>query len=160
MIQKIQALWQAQSSKDQLYLIVGAIVTCVFLLWALLCQPLIERRNKEVQRTANLTRTLTTVESLLSRLQQQVPQSGNTANGSNLAEIIDTSLRGNNLRMKGFQPGRNGEVRLYLENAAYKPLIQWLYDLEYNHNLQILELNVAQAQSESILTVSLNVKKL
>jgi len=161
MRENIQKFWQDRSQKDQLYLMIGAIVTVILLLWVLLCKPLIEWRDKERQRVVNLTRTLTTVDALVGRVQQQVQEAyTTTSSNSNLAAIVDVSLRDNNLRMKGFQPGRKGEARLDLEDATYKPLMQWLYDLEYLHDVQILELNVAQTQTMGALNVSLRLKKL
>ena len=157
MFKKLQKLWYEQSTKDQIYLIVGVVATSVFLLWTLLCRPLIDWRDREQRHLANLTHTLKTVESLAYRIRQQSQQGINTAESSNLAEIIDTSLRDSNLRMKGFQPGRDGQARVYLENSAYKPLVQWLYDLEYQHDIQILELNLGQTQTAGELTVSLTV---
>ena len=161
MLKNIQTFWHQQSPKDQMYLAVGAIATSIFLLWVLLCKPLIEWRDKERQRTVNLTHTLTTVESLVHQLQQQQSRDGHKiSSNNNLADIVDASLRDNELRMKGFQPGRNGEARLVLENATYKPLIQWLYDLEYKHDIKILELHLAQTQTIGLLKVSLSLKKL
>ena len=160
MLDRAQALWHEQSPRDQIYLIVGAFITFLFLIWVGLCQPLIEWRDQQQQRLDNLTRTLNTVESLASQLKRQSQANPAVSSKNNLAEIVDASLRDNNLRMKGFQPGRNGEVRLSLEDAAYKPLMQWLYDLEYKHDLQVLELNLAQTQTIGLLTVRLTVKKL
>ena len=157
MFKKLQKRWYAQSTKDQIYLMVGVVAIGVFLLWALLCQPLIDWRNQEQKHLVNLIHTLKTVESLAHRIQQRSQQGINTAEKRNLAEIIDTSLRDSNLRMKGFQPGRDGQARVYLENSAYKPLVQWLYDLEYTHDIQILELNLGQTQTAGELTVSVTV---
>ena len=159
MLNKLQTLWREQSPKDQIYLIVGTVIISLFLLWIGLCQPLMEWRDQQQQRLDNLTRTLDTVELLASQLQRQSQANPSVSSKNNLAEIVDTSLRDNNLRMKGFQPGRNGEVRLSLEDAAYKPLMQWLYDLEYQHDIQIQELNLAQTQTAGLLTVSLSISK-
>lgn len=170
MFANIQQFWRRQHQKDQLYLIIGAIAAIIFLLWTLVCQPLLEWRDQERRRLANLTQTLNTVALLagqIERREQQYSKRHATNNASlqnppgndNLAGIIDVSLGDHSLRMKGLQPGGNGEVRLGLENATYKPLIQWLYDLEYRHNIQIVELNLAQTEAVGLLRVSLKLKR-
>jgi general secretion pathway protein M len=159
MLENVQKFWQQRSRKDQLYLIIGAVVVIAVLSWVLLCKPLIDWRDKERQKVVNLTRTLATVESLVGRVRQQAQEDYSGPGNGTLADIVDVSLRDNNLRMKGFQPGTNSEARLDLEDANYQPLMQWLYDLEYQYDVQILELNVARTQTIGALKVSLRLKK-
>jgi general secretion pathway protein M len=94
---------------------------------------------------------------LVKRIQARSSDSERLSGG--LAKLIDTSLQESGLAMRGFQPGKNNDARLRLSDVPYESLMQWLYDLEYQHNVVIEEMSVSPSKETNLLLVNIRVKK-
>ncbi|ODS24584.1 hypothetical protein AB835_03105 [Candidatus Endobugula sertula] len=149
--------WQQRTSLEKIIMaIVGLVIVCS-LFYFLVFDPIINLREQQQKHLKAKEITLMEVTRLVSRFQTQsaVVDTPNTG----LASIVDRSLQKNDLPMKGFQPGKNNDARLRLSNVAYKPLVQWLYELEYKHNISIEELTISQAKTPGRLMVSIRIVK-
>lgn len=157
MISSLVDNWQQRPLSEKIILAFVATFVLISLLYLLVFDPLVSWRDQEQKRLTAKQRELTRVVSLVSRLQ---PNATSTeSQQANLATLIDQSLQVNNLSMQGFQPGRNNDARLRLNNIAYEPLVQWLHDLEYKHNLSIEELTMSQTKTPGLLSVNIRIKQ-
>jgi general secretion pathway protein M len=68
-------------------------------------------------------------------------------------------LRANGLQMTLLQPGSNGEVRVRLDRAAYEPLMQWLYEMEYKQGITVTDLSLASTNDPGQVTVNLRLQR-
>jgi general secretion pathway protein M len=144
--------------EQMLLLAMGALVV-IFLLWVLLLSPLNHKRNQVVVANTAATQTLGKVKLMAAQIQQRRDQGGQASSGDNINQLIDTSLRANGLAMTSFQPGAAGEVRVRLDSASYQPLLQWLYEIEYKHGVNVLDLTVAALNDPGQVSVSLRLRK-
>lgn len=156
-MEKLIDNWKERPPSERMILAALAVMMVCTLLYLLVFDPLISWREREQSRLKGNERKLVQVEGLVKRFEQQPAEGEQSAEG--LASLIDASLRKNSLTMRGIQPGKNNDARLRLSNVPYESLTQWLYDLEYNHQISIEELNISQAKSQGLLMVNIRVKK-
>lgn len=150
-----------QRRGDQWLLLVcgGCVLAC--LLYLLLLTPLKERVRLAQGQTQALQLTLAQVQQLSAELKAlpRQPKTAEQAPLTNLAELVDRSLRSHGLIMRGFQPGEEGHAQLRLEKVAYSSLLRWLYDLEVRHRLVIKELSLVKSSTPGIVTANIRLQK-
>ncbi|MEO0444289.1 MAG: type II secretion system protein GspM [Pseudomonadota bacterium] len=151
---KLLSWWEGLESREQMMVAIGGFILALLLFYLLAVAPLMSWHKQEEKRLAQTTEDLKEVKQLVARIQAN--DRGNSGGGNqNLAAVVDSSLRSNQLEMKGFQPGANNDARLRLENAPYPALAQWLYELEYQHSLTVLELGLNPSSIQGRLMVSI-----
>lgn len=154
---KVILWWEEHDPREQMMLAVGGFVAALILFFLFVVSPVMEWHAQEKKRLEQAKADVSEVQSLAAQVQakKQVGQ-GNKGNQS-LAVLIDNSIQENALVMRGFQPGAKKDARLRLENAPYPALAQWLYDLEYRHNIKIEDLSLTPSKLAGRLMVSLRV---
>ena len=156
---KLLDKWHSYQPREQMMLMLLGLAMVVFIILMLVVVPLQNWRESEAQRLTNSTNELNRVRELVAQIKAKEAKPARNANQQSLAVVIDNSLRKNDLIMRGFQPGSNQDARLRLENAAYPDLAQWLYDLEYEHGINIQELSLTPARVSGRLMVNLRVSR-
>lgn len=151
--------WHSFQPREQMMLIFLGVATAIFLIVMVVIVPLQDWRASEQQRLTNSANELSRVRELVAQIKAKENTPTRTTRKESLAVLIDNSLRENDLVMRGFQPGSNQDARLRLENAAYPDLAQWLYDLEYEHGVNIKELSLTPARVSGRLMVNLRVSR-
>lgn len=149
--------WDERSVSDKKILFLVAILLLLSLFYLMLFEPLITWRKEEQKNFDINTKVYDQVERLVSRFQQQDALNENPDAG--LAATVDVSLQKNNIAMKGFQPGQDNTARLRLANVSYESLVQWLYDIEYVHNITIEELSIAKTKADNLLMVNVRLRQ-
>lgn len=86
-------------------------------------------------------------------LQQRSEQSGNAARG-NLAEVIDRSVKAQQLQMSRLQPGSSGDVQVRLDNVAVDRALRWLDQLENAEAVQVRDLSMTVGASTGLVNLS------
>ena len=156
---KLIIWWEGLDTREQLVVAMGGLIMALgaFVFLALL--PLLNWQDQEQLRLQQTIDEANEVRQLAARIQLKKQTQGNTKPNEGLSVLVDNSLRENELIMRGFQPGRNNDARLRLENAAYPSLAQWLFDLEYRHGVTILDLSLTPAKTSGRLMVSVRLSK-
>ncbi len=144
--------------REQMMILGCALALVLYLVWLLLLTPIQKKRDQLYQANISSTQTLGRVQILAAQIQQLRAQGSANAN-ENINGLIDSSLRNNGLQMSGLQPGANGEVRVRLDKAAYQPLMQWLYEMEYKQGIHVTDLSLASTNDPGQVTVNLRVQK-
>lgn len=157
LIENIKENWHERPLSEKRILGVIAVVVIISLFYLLVFDPIVSWRAQEQKRFSANQRVYSQVARLVDRFEKQQASPENEKDG--LASIIDTSLQENGLAMRGFQPGKNNDARLRLNDVAYEPLAQWLYDLEYRYNIAIEELSISQAKTQGLLVASIRVRQ-
>lgn len=146
--------------REQTILLVGALAVTLYLLWKLLLVPLQDWRERQLQANVNANQTLGRVELLsaqLERAREREREGGGDT--SSLNALVDTSLRANQLDMSGFQPGTGGQVRVRLEDVPYDRFMQWLYDMEYQNGVGVVDFSMAGTSEAGRVTVNIRLQK-
>jgi|GEM_PF-579584 len=160
-LQPVIEAFNRQNRREQVILLIGAFCVAVYALWFLLIVPMQQAVMEERQRTAAVNQALSRVEVLAVTVRQTEKQQKSAKQKSSLsiADVVDRSLRANGLEMRGFQPGGEGEVRLRLDNVPYAQLIQWLFELETSHGVQVKELATSSSNSAGRVMVNVRLRK-
>lgn len=146
--------------REQTTMLVGGIAVLLYVFWIAVLAPLQAKRDNQVLANTTTTQSLGRVKLLAAQIQQSRNQGGQAAgSGENISRLIDASLRANNLSMSGFQPGTAGEVRVRLDRAPFESLMQWLYDVEYKHNIAVRDLSIASTNEPGQVTVNIRMQK-
>lgn len=146
--------------RDQAALLICSLVVGVYLLWALLLNPLAEKRAAQLQSNTAATQSLGRVKLLAAQYQQTRDQTANSASpAGNISQLIYSTLQDNGITLSQFQPGTAGEARIRIDRTPYEPLMQWLYDLEFKHQITIRELSIAGSNDAGLVTVNIRVQQ-
>lgn len=155
---QILNLLNKYNRREQMLILGCAVVLALYLVWLLLLTPIQKKRDQLYLANTSSTQTLGRVQILAAQIQQLRAQ-GDAGSGENINALIDSSLRANGLQMSGLQPGSNGEVRVRLDRAAYQPLMQWLYEMEYKQGITVTDLSLAATNDPGQVTVNLRLQK-
>lgn len=144
--------------REQMLILGCGLAVVLYLLWLMLLVPIQNKRNQLLAANIASTQTLGRVQIAAAQIQQSrsARASGST---ENISGLIDTTLRANGLSMSGFQPGANGEARVRLDRAAFGPLMQWLYEIEFKQGITVSDLSIASTNDPGQVTVNLRLLK-
>lgn len=155
---QILNLLNKYNRREQMMILGCGIAVVLYLVWLLLLTPIEKKRDQLYLANTSSTQTLGRVQILAAQIQQLRAQGSANAN-ENINGLIDSSLRANGLQMTGLQPGSNGEVRVRLDRAAYEPLMQWLYEMEYKQGITVTDLSLASTNDPGQVTVNLRLQR-
>lgn len=152
--------WFARyNRREQTILLVGAISLALYLLWQLLLVPLAEWRAQQERANRQAEERLGRVELMVARLEQARERAqSDEGGGGNLSALVDSSLQANDLSMSGFQPGTGGQVRVRLDEVPYDRFMRWLYEMEFHHNVQVVDFSMAGTGEEGRVTVNIRLQ--
>ena len=153
----LQENWQHRSEKEKMTIaVLAALLLCGFF-YLFVIDPMVQWQDTQRRQLTSHSRVLPQVERLVELYKEQGQSSSQEQQG--LVGIINQSLRQHGLAMKGFQPGKNNDARLSLSNVEYKPLLKWLYDIEYKHYLTIEEFSLIQTKTPGLLNATIRVRQ-
>jgi len=130
---------ESLETRERLFVVAGAVVVSIALLWGLVWVPLDKGHRDVQQRVTTWERSLAELRPLASMPQ---PQSGSRpAAGASGAQspvvVVDSTLRSHGLgQPKRSQPTPNG-IRVEFENVAFDKLVVWLGDLSSQYGMEV-----------------------
>ena len=128
--------FESLEARERLFVVIGAIVVSIALIWGLLWVPL-DRGHREAQvRVSTWEQSLAELRPLAS---MPKPQNGSrpAAGTQSPVVIVDSTLRSHGLgQPKRSQPTPNG-IRVEFEGVAFDKLVVWLGDLSYQYGLEV-----------------------
>lgn len=145
--------------REQTALLLCALAIGLYLIWAIILNPLAQQRAAQLQANTTATQSLGRVQILAARLEQSRGQNTRTGGGENLSQLVYSSLQANGISISQFQPGTAGEARIRLDKANYEALMQWLYDIEFKHQVTVRELSLAASNDPGLVTANLRLQK-
>jgi len=154
--------WLARyNRREQSLLLSGALVVFLYILWKGLLVPLQDWRHEQMQANQRASQTLERVKLLSARLERAQARAEDQpgARNTNISSLVDSSLRDNGLDMTGFQPGTGGQVRVRLDEVPYDQFMQWLYDVEYQHGLSVVDFSMSGTQAAGRVTVNIRLQQ-
>lgn len=150
MKQQILSWWFSLQSREQRILSLAGIVMAIALFYWLLWQPLHQAHAKRQQ-------AVIATQQQLQKLQQAIPSlrtlgTSSVRSGGSLAQIISNSAREQNIKVSRMQP-QNEQLTLVLDELSFQRLLPWLYALQYQYGVQLLSLDLAQAEQPGMVKV-------
>lgn len=138
--------------REQMLILGCSLAVVLYLLWLMVFVPIQNKRDQLLAANIASTQTLGRVQIAAAQV-QQFRNAGTSASTDNISGLIDTTLRANGLSMSGLQLGANGEARVRLDRAAYGPLMQWLYEMEFKQGVKVNDLSIATTNEPGQVTV-------
>jgi general secretion pathway protein M len=158
-LHRIKGDWQERPESERRVLTIVGVLMLVCAVYFLIVEPVEAYKEKQQRLLAAENNKYSRVVPLVERIKARSSDSDSGQLSGGLAKLIDNSLQENGLTMRGFQPGKNNDARLRLSDVPYESLVQWLYDLEYKHNVVVEEMSVSPSKETTLLLVNIRIKK-
>jgi general secretion pathway protein M len=156
-VNRVKEDWQERPESERRVLTIVGVLMLVCAVYFLIVEPMAAHKEKQARLLTAENNRHSRVVPLVERIKSRSSESSQVLEG--LAALIDNSLQQNGLTMRGFQPGKNNDARLRLSDVPYESLVQWLYDLEYKHNVVVEEMSVSPSKETNLLLVNIRIKK-
>lgn len=151
MKQQFLTWWTGLQQREQQLVAAASIVVVIGLFYWLLWQPLHQAKSEQQQ-------AVQAARQQLEQLQQAIPQlaaasaSGVQRSGGSLSQIISNSARSNSVSVSRMQP-QNDQLQLVLEDTSFEQLIKWLHQLQYQHGVNVINLDLATTEKPGMVRV-------
>jgi general secretion pathway protein M len=150
-----------QTRRDQIAIVICGVFLAAYLLWMLALKPLSTAADRAASRQQATAASLARVKSLAATLQHHQRSAADRPRTQqvSIANLVDRSTSAIGLRATSMDPsadGRTAAVRF--DDAELANVLQWLYDLETNHQVQVeyLSLIAANQPGQVMATVRLS----
>lgn len=152
-IEELKENWNGRSNSDKKIIICLFFVLIVFLFYLLVVEPMQQWQELQQRKLLANYKKLPQVERLVQRYNQQGKQ--DSGKKRDIVGIVHESLSQHGLVMQGSETGKNNSARFSLTEVQYKPLVSWLYDIEYKHQITIEEFSLVETKKAGLLRVTL-----
>ncbi len=144
-MKQLQSWWQSLQKREQQLLLGAAITLVVGAFYWLLWQPLHQSYQSQQQQLQVLEQQLQQVRSFPVVAAQPKIQ-------GSLTDIISSSARVHKVQVSRMQP-QNDQMQVMLNDISFEQLLAWLHELQYQHNVSIVQLDIAAADAPGIVRV-------
>lgn len=144
----MRAKWQQLSEREQRLVLITAGVVLLSLLYFGLWQPLQQGIEAEQLRLQARQQTLQQLQQDAARVQQlrrhQAQSNRSATRKGSLLVVIERSAQQKKLQaaLQKVQPEGKDGVRVWLDNAVFDDLVEWLDLLSRQHGLQISDISI------------------
>ena len=143
--------WQQLSIREKRLVLITTVVVMISLVYFMIWQPLQDGIETSRVRVKAQTNTLQQIRSQAAEAKQLQSVKSRRANkgGSSLLVIIERTAQQKNLKsnLQKVQPEGQDSVRVWVENAAFDQLIDWLALLENKNTIYVSEI-IIERQKE------------
>lgn len=143
--------FESLEARERLFVVIGAVVVTIALLWGLVWVPLDRGHRDAAGRVATWERSLAELRPLaaLPRPQNGSRASRGAGNAQSPVVVVDSTLRSHGLgQPKRSQPTPNG-IRVEFENVAFDKLVVWLGDLSYQYGMEVQAGSLSTAANDA-----------
>ena len=138
--------WQQLSLREKRLVVITAIVVMVSLLYFMIWQPLQDGIDTSRVRVSAQINTLQQIRAQATEAKQLRASKtrGGTRGGGSLLVIIERTAQQRNLKssLQKVQPEGQDGVRVWVENASFDQLIDWLDLLENKNTIYVSEIYI------------------
>jgi general secretion pathway protein M len=145
-ISEIKQRLNAMPAKDRKALLLLTLFVAIVILIYAVMLPADRYANNSAklhQQRAAILVWMQTHENEARKLQTQ-PKNTNTS-GQSLLSLATQHAQSNNLSFKRFEPFAEGGLRVWLEDASFNSLLQWLTTLQQENGVLVKQVNIDRA---------------
>ena len=143
----MKAWFLSLNQREQLSVMILAVVLGLYGLYMFAWSPLAERRNDLALQNTAVAESLSRVDAMVSELMALRQNGAKSNTRRNLTSLISQSTRSLKLPVSRLQPNARGEVQVRLENASFDDLLTWLHQMEYQESLLVHEVSITESGS-------------
>lgn len=151
-----------QSRRDQIALIICGVFLVVYLLWIAVIKPLDRVADTATNRQQATAASLARVKVLAATLEQhqRLADEQPRQQQVSMANLLDSSIRAIGLRATSMDPSADGQTAaVRFDDVDLANVLQWLYELEHNHQVQIEYLSLIAANEPGHVMATVRVRK-
>ncbi len=152
--------WLSKTPREQQALVIGAAALLLILLYLLVWEPFASAVDEKRQQVESQQITLDWMEQNLAEvltLRNQRRIAGGTRGKEALLTLVDRTAKQSQMRqqIKRIKPQGDDKVQLWIEQAAFDTLLQWLGGLTRQHGVAIESLNVDRQELPGLVNARL-----
>jgi general secretion pathway protein M len=152
--------WLGKTQREQLALVGGAAAVLLLLLYLLAWQPFVNAVEKQRTHVKNQQITLDWMQQVLPEFQSLSSQNraaGNRQTNEALLTLVDRTAKQKQLReqFQRLKPQGDDTVQLWVEQAPFDTLLNWLGNLTSQYGIQIETLNIDRQELPGIVNARL-----
>lgn len=154
MIGQLRNRFLSLPARQQLVLLIGAVVLALFLLMELCWRPLAETATRLRASNAESAQTLAWMRASAEELRRLRGRSGDApAAAGPLSQRINQAAQSAGILVNRLQPSGDQEARVWVEDAAWDAAIRWLYALEAGAGIQVRSLSLSETGKQGRINV-------
>lgn len=151
--------WQARTSQEHMALIIGTAAVLLLLLFLLLWRPFNQALEKKALVVESQQVTLSWMQDnldLIKRLRRQQKASGAGSNEA-LLTLVDRTAKKSEIRqqIQRIKPQGDNAVQLWIEQAPFDTVIEWLGQLTQTYAIEIDSLSVDRQDKPGLVNARL-----
>lgn len=148
-MKQFQLWWASLQQREQQLLSAAAVVVAIALFYGLIWQPLHQARLDQQQAAKGAAEQL-------QWLHSQLPKLSNTAASpkaqGSLTEVVSQTAGRYQVQVSRMQP-QNDQLQLSLDDVPFEQLLRWLHELQYQHGVTLVQLDIARAEVPGVVRV-------
>jgi len=153
----VKAWWAERTGREQLTLGVAALALVLMLGWALLMHPLAQRQEVLAARIQAQRNSLSQLQEARALAESVTSAAGAQADraGQSLASAVEEGLRmaGLAAAIRRIEPAGPDELGVYLEQAGFDPLVEWLQKAGPGLGMEVVEISIERAEQVGTVNV-------
>ena len=157
----MQQWFNGLTRQEQIMISLGGTAVLAYLVFVIFLRPMANSADVLEQQNNVAMESLSQVKNLAAEFNSlRAAGASNTKTGKqNLARLVDTSVKRNQLTMLRFQPSASGDVQVRFENAVFNHVIAWLAELEIDNGVLIKDLSISPGNAGGIVNVSVRLRE-
>jgi general secretion pathway protein M len=144
-MKQLQNWWQSLQKREQQLVQSAAVTIAVAAFYWLLWAPLHQSYQTQQQQLRQVSQQLLQVRSFPAVSAQTKVQ-------GSLTDIISSSARSHKVQVSRMQP-QNDQMQVMLNDISFDQLLTWLHELQYQHKVSIVQLDLAAADAPGMVRV-------
>ena len=150
--------WFSQlDQREQMSLLVLAVVVAVYLLYMLVWSPLHAMRDSLAQQNRGVAESLQRVDAMVSEVMHLRDNDSTAGRRRNLTSLINRSTSRLQLQVSRLQPNSRGEIQVRMEGAAFDDVLAWLHEMEQGEGLLVREVSITQGGAVGRVNVTVRI---
>lgn len=153
--------WNTLPSNKKRWVIGVTFVLSILILLFYFLQPLTNKKNSlytQIGVNKNNLSTINKNTQEIKQLKENKNISTTSKSSQSISEIIDVSTKKYSLKINRFQPDGDNSAQIWLEDAQFKDVINWINDVENNHNLNVATASITATNKQFSGLVSTRLK--
>jgi type II secretory pathway component PulM len=144
------------NQREQIYLLLCAIVVTLYLLLVAVWQPIANLRAEKASQNERVAQSLVKVQGMVAEL-KQLRASGGGKRNVNLNQVINASTSKHGIVPTRIQPSSRGDTQVRFEDVELEGFLRWLHQLEHVDKLAIRDLSINQGQRGGLVNASVRI---
>jgi len=144
-LQQMKQRWAGLQRREQQLLMVAFVATTVAIFYFFIWQPL---QSTVQQQQADLRQ----VQAQLNQIRSLPAAAATQTMAGSLTDIISSTAKKYQIKVNRMQP-QNEQMQVMLDDLSFDQLMNWLHELQYQHKVSVVQLDIGTADEAGLVRV-------